>query len=385
MGGGWVEYAWRNRPDAPLLSRGCYVAKVHVGGPAGKALGRSSSHGNFAANASYSSLAALAALAEDDDPVETTNSGGASAASGAQLFTQAPAAGTRTLVVGVGYFGGSAEGVEGVDAMPKWRSAAMSASVVLQQQLQEAAQRSRVCGTSVDDAIAAAVLDDQGILTAAAAEALSQDDSGMPQMVSTLLQPARSAAALGLYGIVFDTQGRFIANGGSPAFVGRTLTDVLAAADVGELRLLQRFLAVARRGGGWVTYSYRAAAGQPLRAKAAFVTRLAPPAAGSPQDLEGLYASGLYAAVCYGGGDAEERHPMPGQLQPPPPVAPSRSTVKAAALLLKRLLGSASSVSDVIAVVTDTSGALAAAAAEGLCWEVTRLPSNVAKPRSLSM
>ena len=210
----------------------------------------------------------------------------------------------------------------------------MSASVVLQQQLQEAAQRSRVCGTSVDDAIAAAVLDDQGILTAAAAEALSQDDSGMPQMVSTLLQ---------------------------------------------------RFLAVARRGGGWVTYSYRAAAGQPLRAKAAFVTRLAPPAAGSPQDLEGLYASGLYAAVCYGGGDAEERHPMPGQLPPPPPVAPSRSAVKAAALLLKRLLGSASSVSDVIAVVTDTSGALAAAAAEGLCWEVTRLPSNVAKPRSLSM
>eukprot|EP00966_Prymnesium_polylepis_P161995 3743813-Prymnesium_polylepis.1 len=63
-------------------------------------------------------------------------------------------------------------------------------------------------GTSVDDAIAAAVLDDQGILAAAAAEALCQDEGSMPQLLSALLRPARSAAALGLYGVVFDSHGQ---------------------------------------------------------------------------------------------------------------------------------------------------------------------------------
>eukprot|EP00966_Prymnesium_polylepis_P161996 3743813-Prymnesium_polylepis.2 len=92
----------------------------------------------------------------------------------------------------------------------------------------------------------------------------------------------------------------------------------MANARTGEPRLLQRFLAAAQRGGGWVTYSYRTEPSQPLRAKAAYVTRLAPTAAGG-NSLDELYAAGLYAAVCYGGGDGEEK--PPGRGAPAPQVA----------------------------------------------------------------
>lgn len=122
---------------------------------------------------------------------------------------------------------------------------------------------------------------------------------------------------------------------------------------------------------------------RPAALQAAFVARLAPDATGT--GLEALYASGLYAGICYGGGDAHEHScaPASGAPPPPPPVAPSRSAVKAAALALKRQLDSATGAAAVAAVVNDESGAIAAAAAEGLCWEVTQLPRNLPKPKLL--
>lgn len=291
LGGGWLAYPWRNHRDAPMLTKGCYVVKLNLGGSDTR-LRNSASFSSR--NASYASFGALASLAEGH--AETDGEAAPSPGCGVTGMTGL----TRTLVVGVGYFGGSTDG----DAVPKWRSAAMGATLVLQRQLHEAWRLARVNGTSLDDAIASAVMDDHGILAAAAAEALCQEDTGdMPHMVSVLLQPSRSARALGLYGVVFDSSGRFIAHGGSPEFVGRTIGDVVAQvapatsfpasalarrrppralplrrgerpaartasqADVDEPKLLQRFLAAARRGGGWVTYAYRSSPEQPMCAK----------------------------------------------------------------------------------------------------------------------
>eukprot|EP00966_Prymnesium_polylepis_P017641 406285-Prymnesium_polylepis.1 len=150
LGGGWVEYPWRNRPDAPLLTKGCYVTKVQVGG--GGARGAAQ---HISSNTSYSSLAALAALAEQQEAAgEPSPAFGRASASSADSNGSSNGGGPRTLVVGVGYFGGgAADGGVADDtvAIPKWKSALMGAALVLREQLVEAAATSRVCGPPTRD------------------------------------------------------------------------------------------------------------------------------------------------------------------------------------------------------------------------------------------
>ena len=56
----------------------------------------------------------------------------------------------------------------------------------------------------------------QGLVAAAAAEALCQEDTTtLPPALSALLEPAKNAAALGLYGAVIDSSGTFLAHGSS--------------------------------------------------------------------------------------------------------------------------------------------------------------------------
>ena len=64
----------------------------------------------------------------------------------------------------------------------------------------------------------------------------------------------------------------------------------------------------------------------------------------------------------------------------PPPIPPSHAAAKAATAALKAQLCEfgASSNAKLDAVVRDSSGALAAAAAEVTCWEATDLPPALA-------
>jgi hypothetical protein len=81
-----------------------------------------------------------------------------------------------------------------------------------------------------------------------------------------------------MYGFVCTADGLLLAHGASPAFVGRTLAEVLEATantSIDQPTLLKRFHAAARLGGGWVTYPWRLSKNAPLRTKGCFVTRLA--------------------------------------------------------------------------------------------------------------
>lgn len=116
LGGGFVEYPWRNSPDAPLLVKGAHIMRVEVrerhstaGSPSPTGARGSSSppqlgsactsaaaalHGGHkTTTGSYQNLAALAAAAGQEQ-VEPT----------AALATAGGRA--RTLFCGVGYFGG---------------------------------------------------------------------------------------------------------------------------------------------------------------------------------------------------------------------------------------------------------------------------------------
>ena len=35
LGGGWVEYTWRNAPEEPLLTKGAYILRVELASAAG--------------------------------------------------------------------------------------------------------------------------------------------------------------------------------------------------------------------------------------------------------------------------------------------------------------------------------------------------------------
>lgn len=70
-----------------------------------------------------------------------------------------------------------------------------------------------------------------------------------------------------------------------------------------------------------------------------------------------------------------------GQMPPlPPPIPPSHAAAKAATAALKAQLVkfNASTTQGLDAVVRDSSGVLAAAAAEVTCWEATELPPELA-------
>ena len=88
--------------------------------------------------------------------------------------------------------------------------------------------------------------------------------------------PQPDSHAHGMYGFVCTADGLLLAHGASPAFVGRTLAEVLEATantSIDQPTLLKRFHAAARLGGGWVTYPWRLSKNAPLRTKGCFVTR----------------------------------------------------------------------------------------------------------------
>lgn len=348
LGGGFVEYSWRNHVDAPLLVKGAQVLRVELGTgctQAAAAIQRVESERNW--SGSYSNLAALAEAAGSEvEPMSAlaTTSGRA-----------------RTLFCGVGYFGGNAEQPEGSNATLRWRAAARAACLALKRKL---------AGARSDDAVAEFVADDEGVIAAAAAEALCREEAELPDSLAALLKPSETAAALGLYGIVLDSRdGTFLAHGGNPSFVGCTLEEVMRGAGLAQQdapALLRRFRTAAHRvpGGSWVRYTWKAEVSEPAHIKGAHCSRL---------QLENPRREAL-AILCYGAPTSDA--PADLQLPTPPPVAPSRSAVKAAALVLLEKLARADGAKAVHAVVNDLDGALATAAAEALGWEITHLPKD---------
>ena len=341
LGGGFVEYSWRNHAEAPLLAKGAHVLRVELGRGCTKAAAAVSRGDERTWNGSYQNLAALAAAAETE--VETHD---ALATGGGRA---------RTLFCGVGYFGGAAEEPEAAEsATLRWRAAARAACHALKRKLTHAAD---------DDEVASSVADGEGVLAAAAAEALCREEVELPASLAALLKPGRVAAALGLYGIVIDSDdGKFLAHGGNAAWVGSTLHQVMADAGLSDSgKLLQRFrnAAVKVPGGCWVRFNWRTSVFEPTYVKGAHCSRLR---------LENPRRDAL-AILCYGAPNTSP--PPPGKLPTPPPVAPSRSAVKAAALALRDKLADGAALE---AAVRDEDGALATAAAEGLGWEVTVLP-----------
>ena len=347
LGGGFVEYPWRNSPDAPLLTKGAHVMRVELGSGCTNAAAALQKHDECNWSGSYSNLAALAAAAETK--VESTDwlaTGGGRA---------------RTLFCGVGYFGGDAEKAEASDesAALRWRAAARASCLALKRKLADA---------NTDEEVGAYLVDGEGVLAAAAAEALCREEPELPPSLAALLRPARTAAALGLYGAVIDaSDGTYLAHGGSPDIVGSTLHAVMANVGMnGSDALLRRLRGAARQvpGGSWVRYSWRTSAQEPVHIKGAHCSMLC---------LQNPRRDAI-ALLCYGAPTSEA--PPPGVLPKPPPVAPSRSAVKAAAFALRGRLVLADSDEAIAATVRDADGTLATAAAEALGWEVTELPRD---------
>lgn len=191
-----------------------------------------------------------------------------------------------------------------------------------------------------------------------------------PPAIAALLKPSRSAAAIGLYGFILDAESaHFLAHGGCAGWVGRTLHQVMAAANLGGSEaLLRRFRAAANRatGGSWMRYKWRPCADVTPHLKGAHCSLL---------QLESPRREAI-AVLCYGVPTAKP--PPPRQLPTPPPVAPSRSAVKAAVLALRTQLQADPGPSAIEAAVSDSGGLLGLSAAEALGWEVCEMPSSLA-------
>jgi hypothetical protein len=71
-------------------------------------------------------------------------------------------------------------------------------------------------------------------------------------------------------GFVCTGEGRFVAHGGSPAFIGKSLSSVVAQTNnhlTDASALLERFTTAARLGGGFVEYPWRNSPDAPLLTK----------------------------------------------------------------------------------------------------------------------
>ena len=260
------------------------------------------------------------------------------------------------VLQGVGYFGGDAEQPDPVAV--RWRSAGRQACLALKRKLG---------GAQTDEELAACVGDGEGVVAAAAAEALCREEPDLPPALAALLKPAQTAEALGLYAVILDERtGTFLAHGGSAELVGTTLTAVAARLQVPDgARLLQRFRAAAAcpPEGTWVRYNWRSAPGQPLVAKGAHCRCV---------QLAHHPRRQALALLCYGASAASA--PLADdELPTPPPVAPSRAAVRAAALALRHRLEAADKEADIRTAVDDADGVLATAAAVAIGWEVTPL------------
>ena len=93
--------------------------------------------------------------------------------------------------------------------------------------------------------------------------------------VGYALSPGPQAAAeLGMYGFATDLDGRIMAHGASPSFVGLTLAEVCAQTDNSDSGpLLQKFRAAVQLGGGWVEYPWRNRPDAPLLSKGCYLTK----------------------------------------------------------------------------------------------------------------
>ena len=198
LGGGYVDYPWRNAPEAPLLTKGAYLMRVELGGGCTRAAAAVAKGSGWKGSGSWQNLAALAAAAEREAAERNVLPAVAlsTALRGEQLLGGSK---QRTLFCGVGYFGGNeaevaeagagagAESAEADEAAAeaaewrrvvapakagagapvetpaalRWRAAARAACAALKRQLSEATD---------DAAVAACVVDGEGVLAAAAAE-----------------------------------------------------------------------------------------------------------------------------------------------------------------------------------------------------------------------
>ena len=190
------------------------------------------------------------------------------------------------------------------------------------------------------------------------------------------------AAPDGLYGFVVTGEGRVVAHGGSPEFVGLTLSEVLQRAhntridgdQLGEL--IERAGAA---GGGWISYPWRNRESDVLAQKGCFVVRLERER-GRPDSPASLTKSHtvLYAGVGFfpGGGAGEPAddgdRPSTPPLPTPPPVPPSPDAARAALHALVRRVDAGDDLGRAVA-----DGSLGAAAAEAICWSRTSLPEDL--------
>ena len=90
---------------------------------------------------------------------------------------------------------------------------------------------------------------------------------------------AGTASADWLYAFAYDFNGTSVAHGAASRFIGRTLWDIIGgsatlSALVDGRELHERFVAAARNGGGWVAYSWKNNAAEPMP-KIAYVVKVA--------------------------------------------------------------------------------------------------------------
>ena len=190
------------------------------------------------------------------------------------------------------------------------------------------------------------------------------------------------AAPDGLYGFVVTGEGRVVAHGGSPEFVGLTLSEVLQRAHNTRIdgdQLSELIERAGAAGGGWISYPWRNRESDVLAQKGCFVVRLERER-GRPDSPASLTKSHtvLYAGVGFfpGGGAGEPAddgdRPSTPPLPTPPPVPPSPDAARAALHALVRRVDAGDDLGRAVA-----DGSLGAAAAEAICWSRTSLPEDL--------
>ena len=115
LGGGYVDYPWRNAPEAPLLTKGAFLMRVELGGGCTRAAAAIAKGSGWKGSGSFTNLAALAQAAERE---ATERKGEPVSATGVTMKSSSPTTlfggdrarggdNQRTLFCGVGYFGGN--------------------------------------------------------------------------------------------------------------------------------------------------------------------------------------------------------------------------------------------------------------------------------------
>jgi hypothetical protein len=199
----------------------------------------------------------------------------------------------------------------------------------------------------------------------------------------------------GFYGFVFSYDGVCVSHGENSEFVGLTLSAVLERTDnrkVNGESLHARFVAASEAGGGWISYEWRNTPSAPLRLKGAYIIKA--------RKWERDFYAGVGYSVMPLTGAIPAASPRLGPTGPgaapaadprdaPPPlrlaasVPPSRMAARAAVAGLERQLRQVGSelegeppyatvAREIVAIIEDRRGVLAAEAAEAI-----RLPDEL--------